>query len=112
MYKGNRELHKTREGKVLWITEMKDSHLQNTIALKQRDLQPYLEEAQKRSISPLPAWYKRVWYTVRRWWHIRQRGMIIERVNEVWEHSTDAYPIIEEDMRPPIDAEELHQWGY
>lgn len=58
--------HRTREGIVMDIKEMEDAHLQNTIALKQRQLQPYLDEAKRRRISPTPTlktklrnWYRR-----------------------------------------------------
>jgi len=54
--------HRTRDGQILKISEMTDKHLQNTIALKQRQLKPYLDEATKRGISPLPPFYLRLWY--------------------------------------------------
>lgn len=90
--------HRTRDGQILELTEMTDSHLQNTIALHQRKLKPYLEEAKRRNISSNPPIFLKIWQ-----WGKRNVFQIIKKKK----YYVSGYSDIP--FRDPIDGEEAEE---
>ncbi len=90
--------HRTKDGQVLEINKMTDSHLQNTIALHQRKLKPYLEEAKKRNISSNPPAFLKIW----RWGKRSLFQMVKTKKCSVSGYSDLPF-------RDPIDGEETEE---
>ena len=77
------------------ISDMTDSHLQNTIAVKERwwskQIQPYQEEAESRRLKPLPLW-KEMWYWVRRKFQKEQKHVQKDPMDEMFYlHDVDQF---------------------
>jgi hypothetical protein len=90
--------HRTKDGQILELTEMTDRHLQNTIALYQRKLKPYVNEAKRRKISIHPPVFLKMWR-----WGKRNVFQLIKKKK----HYVSGYADIP--FGHPIDGEEAQE---
>lgn len=83
--------HRTKDGTVMLITEMTDSHLQNTIAAKERwwatQMQPYLEEMERRGLKRR-SWWKSAWIAIRQKCERKKPQVVVQsqrQSEKLWE---------------------------